>query len=169
LLFLDVDKGGDTMNNSSIHDNFKGYGAYPLSESEKMIRSKLIACLGELMKKNDTCFEKARDEGREKVMSEILSVKKRVERITAETEKSMGGIKYRLEVISDKDDKTASRIDSRIEELISGCAGIIDALTCSRADEDIIEQYSKIMSNLAELEKLFHERKKIFRMMQVYG
>jgi hypothetical protein len=157
------------MNTSKIHHDFKGYDAYPLVESEHLIRERLLECLGGLREKNEHCLAKSRDEGREKLMSQIMTVKQRVDRISEEIKKSLSGVHYKFEHMPAGDETAAREIDDRIEEHIKRCGGIIDELSCAETDMHIIERYSLIMENLGDIEKLFHERMKIFKRMQIYG
>jgi hypothetical protein len=157
------------MNMTGIHHEFKGYDAYPLMESEHMIRERLLECLGGLREKNERCLEKSRDEGREKLMSRILTVKQRMDRVSEEITRSMSGVHYKFEHMPAVDEAAAREIDGKIEDRIIQCAGIIDALSCAETDMHIVERYSLIMENLGQVEKLFHDRIKIFKRMQVYG
>lgn len=157
------------MNTSKIHQDFKGYSGYPLSEGEKLIRDRLIACLDALGGKNELCLSKALSSGREKLLSEIETLKKRLERIRDEMKRAAGGVQYKFEVISAADETRARDIDSRIEDILFQCAGIFEVLTCSETDTHILDRYTLISENLREIERLFHERLKIFKKMQVYG
>lgn len=157
------------MNTSKIHEGFNGYGKSPLHEGEHLIRERLVGCLGSLRSKNEGCLVKAREEGREKILERILSVKTRVERIADDAEKSMSGVKYKLGSMPAQDEAAARTIDERIEEIIGQCAGIVDNLSCHEPDMNILERYTVIMEHLGEVEELLHRRMMIFKRMQVYG
>ncbi len=157
------------MNTSKIHYDFNGYGEYPLSEGEHMIRDRILECMNGLRKKNETCLNKAQDERREKLLSQILSIKKRMDRITDDMKKSIDEIYYKFEKISATDEAAIRELDIRIEEKITQCSETIDSLACSDTDMHISDRYTQIMQEIGEVEKLFHERIKKFKRMQVYG
>ncbi|HRZ27717.1 MAG TPA: hypothetical protein P5346_15815 [Spirochaetota bacterium] len=157
------------MTTATVHHDFKGYGAYQLSISEKMIRQRLIEGLKDLADKNETCLIKARSQGREKLVSQILSVKKLIGRIIEESETSQSGAVYRLERIQPSDEEAATDTDRDIEKLISESGGIINALTCSETDMHLADRFVDMIAKMNEIEKLLHKRQKIFKRMQVYA
>jgi hypothetical protein len=162
-------QGVTAMNTSKIHGDFNGYGGYPLSEGEHIIRARIMECMNGLREKNDICLEKARSERREKLLSQILSIKKRMDRISDDMKKSMEEIQYRFEKISETDEAAIRAIDRMIEENIVKCSEVIDSLECSNTDMHIADRYAHIMEGIGNVEKLFHDRMKIFKRMQVYG
>ncbi len=157
------------MDPTTIHHDFDGYGAHPLSQGERLIRERMLECLNGLRERNELCLSRAREEGREKLMSQIMTVKRRLERISEDIRESGSGMQYRLERISAGDERALRQKDQRIADIIAGCSGIIDALSCSETDMHIIDRYSRIMSDLGEVENLFHERWKLLKKMQLYG
>ncbi len=157
------------MDQTAIHHDFDGYGAHPLSQGEHLIRERLLECLNGLRERNESCLSRAREEGKEKLMSQIVTVNKRLERISEEIRESGSGLHYRLERISAADESALRQKDQRIADVIAGCAGIIDGLSCTETDMHIIDRYARIMIDLGEVEKLFHERWKLLKKMQLYG
>ncbi len=157
------------MKASAIREGFNGYGSHPLAESEKLIRNRIIACMDELNAKNDQCMARARDEGREKLVSEIESLKKRMEKMRRAMELAGSGARFKFEKLSSADEKRLRELDLKLESLFSECAGLFEGLSCSETDLHIIEHYSRMNAHLGGIEQVFHERMKIFRMMYVFG
>jgi hypothetical protein len=157
------------MKESTIHDGFKGYGGYPLAESERIIRDRILQCMNELGVKNDHCMAKARAEGREKLVSEIETLKKRIEKLRHSMEISGSGARYKFEKITADNEKRLRELDVKLESLFSRCAEMFDGLSCSETDIHIIERYTQMNEHLGEVERAFHERMKVLRLMYVFG
>jgi len=157
------------MNESTVYDKFNGYNAYPLKTGERMVRGKLIELFNKIIKKNETCLIKARDKGLEKLLSRILAVKKRMERIKNEMEQIDHGVEYRFEKIAERDETAMRKADLSIENTIDQCAKLIDSLTCMETDMHISERFAKMDSLLREIENLFHQRMEIFKKMRLFG
>ena len=157
------------MNESTIYDEFNGYNAYPLGTGEQMVRARMIELFEKIIKKNETCLIKAKDKGLEKILSRILAVKKRMERIKGEMSHLDSGADYRFEKISEKDELALREVDVSLEDTIRQCANLIDSLTCLETDMHISERFAAMDSFLREIEHLFHKRMELFKKMRIFG
>lgn len=157
------------MNESTIYDKFNGYNAYPLGTGEEMIRTRMVELFDRIIRKNETCLVKARDKGMEKLLSRILAVKARMERIRKEMIHCDPGAEYRFEPLSPADESALKEVDSSLEHIILESINAIEPLTCMETDMHINERFAMIDSSLREIEKLCHKRKALFRKLRVYG
>lgn len=157
------------MNESTVYDKFNGYNAYPLETGERMIRAKLIELFEKIINKNETCLVKARDKGLEKLMSRILAVKKRMERIRREMTSHGTGAEYKFEVISAADETALKDVDTKLEKVIWDCLENIESLTCMETDMHIHDRFAMMDSSLREIEGLFHQRIELFKKMRLFG
>ena len=157
------------MNESTVYDEFNGYNAYPLGTGEQMVRARMIELFEKIIKKNETCLIKAKDKGLEKILSRILAVKKRMERIKGEMSHLDSGADYRFEKISEKDELALREVDVSLEDTIRQCANLIDSLTCLETDMHISERFAAMDSFLREIEHLFHKRMELFKKMRIFG
>src|SRR4030042_3628641 len=157
------------MNESTVYDKFNGYNAYPLGTGEQMVRTRMIELFEKIIKKNETCLSKARDKGLEKLMSRILAVKTRMERIRKEMAHTDTGAEYKFDPLSPADESALKEVDAKFENVIQQCINGIESLTCMETDLHISERFAMMDSFLREIEKLFHKRMHIFKKMRVFG
>ena len=157
------------MNKSTVYDKFNGYNAYPTGSGEELIRGKLIELFDKIIGKNEACLVKARDRGLEKLLSRILTVKKRMYRIKGEMNRIDRGAEYRFEKIIQNDESALREVDVSLENTISQCAELLDSLSCMETDMHISEKFAVMDRLLREIERLFHQRLEIFKKMRVYG
>jgi len=157
------------MNESTVYDKFNGYNAYPLGTGEQMVRTRLIELFEKIIKKNETCLVKAKDKGLEKLMSRILAVKTRMDRIKGEMAHSNANAEYKIESLSPADITALQEDDVSLEKTIGQCAELIDSLTCMETDMHISERFAMMDTFLREIETLSHKRTEIFKKMRVFG
>jgi hypothetical protein len=157
------------MNGSTVYDKFNGYNAYPLGAGEQMIRAKLVELFEKIIKKNETCLLKAREKGMEKLMSRILAVKSRMERMRKEMTHTDPGAEYKFDPLSPTDESALKELDGKLENVIQQCITVIESLTCMETDMHISERFATMDTLLREIEHLFHRRGEIFKKMRVFG
>jgi len=157
------------MKASAIHDDFKGYGGYPIAKGERIIRDRIIECMRHIHEKNEHCLARAREGGREKLLSEIESLKKRIEAIQGYMENAGRGARYTFEKLPADREARLKELDAGLWDLLSQCAGMLDRLSCSDTDVHAIEHYTRMNAHLHEIDRAFRERMKIIRLMYVFG
>ena len=157
------------MNESTIYDKFNGYNAYPPGKGEQMVRARMIELFEKIIKKNETCLIKAKDKGLEKLMSRILAVKMRMDRIKGEMAHSNTGAEYKLEALSPEDVTVLQEVDVSLEKTIGQCSELIDSLTCMETDMHISERFAMMDTFLREIDHLLHQRTELFKKMRVFG
>lgn len=157
------------MNGSTIYDSFKGYNEYPSGIGEEMIRSRLSEQFDKIIKKNEECLVKAKDMGMEKIMSRVLQVKTRTERIKKEMDHKIIGGEYTFDKINASDESELREVDLLLEKYIQKAAGIIEPMTCLETDMKISEHFAELSNCFMEIEHLFHKRMDIFKRKRVYA
>lgn len=157
------------MNESTVYEKFNGYHAYPIMAGEQLIRGRLIELFDRIINKNETCLARAREKGLEKLMSRILAVKKRMERIRGEMTRAEAGAEYKIEAISPGDEAAIKEVDTSLESVIRECLTGIESLTCLETDMHICERFASMDDSLRAIEYLFHRRVELFKKMRVYG
>lgn len=157
------------MNGSAIYDNFKGYNAYPAGGGEEMIRNRLSELFNKIIKKNEECLVKAKDMGMEKIMSRVLQVKTRTERIKKEMDHKIIGGEYTFDKISASDESELREVDLKLEKFIQKAYNIIEPMNCLETDMKISEHFAELTSCFMEIEHLFHKRTEIFKRKRVYA
>lgn len=157
------------MKASAIHNDFKGYHGYPLAESERIIRERIIECMNHIHEKNEHCLARVRAVGKEKLLSEIESLKKRIETIQGYMVNAGRGARYTFEKLPAEREARLRELDTKLWDLLSQCAGILDRLSCSETDVHVIEHYTRMSAHLHEIDRAFHERMKIIRLMYIFG
>lgn len=157
------------MDKSTVYDDFKGYNCYPIGTGEEMIRARMIDLFDRIIKKNETCLIKARDKGMEKLMSRILAVKTRMDRMRKEMTHVEPDVEYRFEPLSPADEETLKEIDGAMENIIRQTLDAIEPLTCMETDMHISDRFAMMDSSLREIENLCHKRTAIFKKLRVYG
>lgn len=156
------------MGNTKLYNQFKGYKAYPTGIAENIIRSKLTDLFDKLIGKNETCLIKAREKGMEKLLSRIMAVKKRMERIKKEMD-SGDKAEYKFEKIADSDEAAIKDIDLSLEKVIINASDLIDSLTCMETDMRIFERFASMDDCLREIENLSRKRTEVFKKMRIFG
>ncbi len=157
------------MNESTVYDKFNGYNAYPLGKGDQIIRTRMVELFDRIIRKNETCLVKARDKGMEKLMSRILAVRSRMDRIRKEMSHFEPGVEYKFDPISPEDLSVLKEIDGRLEQIIQESVSAIESLTCMETDLHISDRFAMMDTSLREIESLCHRRMAIFRKLRVYG
>ncbi len=157
------------MNESTVYDKFNGYNAYPLGKGEQMIRARFMELFDTIISKNEACLVKAKDKGLEKLMSRILAVRSRMERIKKEMTHADPGVEYKFEPLSPADESALKEVDDKLAGIIQQCVTGIESLTCMETDMHISDRFAMMDTSLREIEKLFHKRMEIFKKMRIYG
>lgn len=157
------------MNESKLYENFDGYNAYPAGTGEEMIRSRLSELFSRIMEKNNTCLIKAKDMGMEKIMSRVLQVKTRTERMKKEMDHKLIGGEYTFDKLSPSDESELREVDLLLEKYIIQAYAIIEPLTCLETDIHISEHFAQMSNCFMEIEHLFHKRTEIFKRKRVYA
>lgn len=157
------------MNDSTIYNNFNGYNQYPAGVGEEMIRGRLSELFDRIISKNSECLVKAKDKGMEKIMSRVLQVKARTERIKKDMDRKFIGGEYNFDKISLSEESELREIDLLIEKYILQAYAVIEPLTCLETDEHISEHFAEMNNCLMEIEHLFQKRVEIFKRKRVYG
>jgi hypothetical protein len=157
------------MSESKLYDNFNGYNAYPAGIGEEMIRVRLSELFDKIIKKNQECLIKAKDMGMEKIMSRVLQVRTRTERMKKEMEHKFIGGEYNFDKISPSEEEELRETDLSLEKYILQAYAIIEPLTCLETDMHISEHFAQITNCFMEIEHLFHKRMDIFKKKRVYG
>ena len=157
------------MGDTKLYSQFKGYKAYPIGIAENIIRNKLADLFDKLIGKNETCLIKAREKGMEKLLSRIMAVKKRMERIKKDIDTSGDKTEYKFEKITDEDETALKEIDLSLEKVILSASGLIDSLTCMETDMRIFERFASMDDCLREIENLSRKRTEIFKKMRIFG
>lgn len=157
------------MKGSTLYEKFDGYNAYPAGEGEEIIRGRLFELFDMIVKKNEECLVKAKDMGMEKIMSRVLQVRTRTERMKKEMDHKFIGGKYNFDKISPAEQNELRQTDLSLEKNILQAYAVIEPLTCLETDMHISEHFSEISNCLREIESLFQKRRDIFKRKRVYG
>ncbi len=157
------------MKAPAIHEDLKGCQGYPIAESERIVRERIIECMKHIQAKNEHCLARARAAGKEKLLSEIESLKKRIEKIRGYMENTGRGAHYKFEKLPAARERRLQELDAKLWDLLSHFAGRLDQLSCSDTDVHVIEHYTRMNAHLGEIDRAFHERMKIIRLMYVFG
>lgn len=156
------------MYGSSIYDKFDGYNAYPAGEGEVIIRQRLAEVFGRLIEKNESCLDKARDMGLEKIMSRVLQVKTRMDRMKSEMDhRLIGG--HKIEKMPESDESELRELDLALESFMNRTYEIMDSLTCMETDMHISDKFSQVSNHLREIENMCHKRVDILKRNRVFG
>lgn len=146
-----------------LYENFEGYNAYPLQEAEKIIRSQIGKKVRSMREEVDKCLNLAKEHGREKLISEILALEKRIDRLIGQIEERdrIYVPAYLKERITRVDEEQLEQIDSRVEDILNSCDEIIQQLTCAETDMHVVDRFTDINNKLRQMENLCHERSKL--------
>lgn len=157
------------MNGSTLYDNFKGYNEYPIAAGEEMIRIRFSELFDKIIRKNAECLVKAKDRGMEKIMSRVLQIKARTERIKKDMNHKIIGGEYNFDKISASEESELRETDLLLEKYILQAYAVIEPLTCLETDLHISEHFAEMNSCLMEIEHLLQKRMDIFKRKRVYG
>jgi len=157
------------MNESTLYNDFNGYNAYPQGYGEEMIRGRLSELFGKLIEKNNGCLAKSREMGMEKIMSRVLQVKTRMERMKHEMEHRIIGGEFKLEKMPDEDVSDLREVDLSLENHMNQIYDIMESLTCMETEMHISERFAQVSTYLREIENLCHRRVDIFKRSRVFG
>lgn len=157
------------MNGSTLYSDFNGYNSYPQGIGEEMIRGRLSELFGKLIEKNDSCLTKSREMGMEKIMSRVLQIKTRMERMKHEMEHRIIGGEYKLEKMPDEDVSELHDVDLSLENHMNRIYEIMNSLTCMETEMHISDRFAQVSNHLREIEGLCHKRVDIFKRSRVFG
>ena len=157
------------MNESMLYDDFKGYNEYPAGEGEEIIRNRLSALFEKIIKKNEECLVKAKEMGMEKIMSRVLQVRTRTERMKKEMDHKFIGSEFNFDKISPSEEEELRETDLSLEKYILQAYAVIEPMTCLETDMHIVEHFTEISNCLREIEHLCQKRRDIFNRKRVYG
>ncbi len=157
------------MNESMLYNNFNGYNEYPAGEGEEIIRNRLSALFEKIVKKNEECLVKAKEMGMEKIMSRVLQVRTRTERMKKEMDHRFIGGEYNFDKISQSEEEELRETDLSLEKYILQAYAIIEPMTCLETDMHISEHFAEMSNCLREIEQLCQKRMDIFKRKHVYG
>ena len=157
------------MNGSKIYENFNGYNAYPAGAGEELIRGRLSELFDKIIKKNEECLIKAKETGMEKIMSRVLQVRARTERMKIEMNHKFIGGEYNFDKLSPSEEEELRETDLSLEKYILQAFAVIEPMTCLETDMHISEHFSEMSNCLREIENLFQKRVDIFKRKRVYG
>jgi hypothetical protein len=158
-----------SMNESKVQNSVNGYGVYPMEVAERMVRDNLTGLFDRIIKKNEACLLKARSMGLEKLMSRILAVRKRMDRIRKDMVHVDPAVEYKFDPLTAADKAALKEVDSTIETVIRKCIAGIDSLTCMETDIHITERFAAMDDSLREIEHLLRKRIELIKKMRVYG
>lgn len=139
---------------------FDGYAKMSLLDADRKVRDVLVGRLDELLGKVHECSLKARNEGREKLLSEIDTIERRLSRLrdmTAFHECSYIP-PYMKQGIASVDTKSLNEIECRLEAFIDEAWGMISDLSCAEKDLKIIAKLSAINGTLRNYESELNTR-----------
>lgn len=157
------------MNRSVLYDNFNGYNAYPAGIGEEMIRGRLSELFGRIVEKNEGCFIKAREKGLEKILSRVLQVRTRMERMKHEIAHREIGGEYTFEKMSPAEEYELREVDLSLERIMNQTYDIMNSLTCLETEMHLVDRFTEVTDCLRAIEHLCHKRIGIFRKQHVYG
>ncbi len=146
-----------------LYENFEGYNAYPLQESEKMIRSQIGKKVRSMREEVDKCLNLAREHGREKLISELFTLEKRLDRLIGQIEERdrIYVPAYLKEHITRVDEEKLEHVDGRVEDILNACDEIIQQLSCAETDMHVVDRFTDVNNKLRQMENLCHERSKL--------
>ncbi len=149
----------------SLHEGFPGYNTMPLEEADKFVRERICGDIDNLLAHFNECAEKVRKQGREKLFSEVESLRGRVARIKKEMESRKvlclsGDL---LLGITHLDEEQLRSLDLEMVGLLDECRQRVDSMSCSEADNRALENFSRMNTCLRMFEEKFHEKLKAYR------
>lgn len=138
------------------------YNPDDMSAAEEKMRRNLIECLARLKDKSNTCMEKARIMGQERLMVEMTSVSSKTEGLIRRMQSGLYHHNYRLDSPRKYDLERLHRCDRDLESLVSECVELI-------GNDYERKKYTKVIAKLRTIENIFKHRMSIIRIMRVYG
>ncbi len=157
------------MNIPTLYEKFNGYNTYPAGAGEEIIRGRLSAMFKRLIEKNEACFVKVRDKGLEKIMSRVLQVKTRMERMKEEMDHRFTGSEYSFNKFTAVEESELRDIDLSLEKLMNQTYEVMDSMDCLETDMHISDRFAGVSDHLRDIEHLCHKRTDMFKKMRVYG
>jgi hypothetical protein len=147
-------------NDTDLYNNFNGYNAYPLKEAEKIIRARFGERIEALIAKIHECVNKAKGEGRLKLLSEVEKVRRRITRMKKVIDERdlVFVAPYLKDKITSVDEEKLKSVDYRVAELISMSEKIVEDITCGETDVHILDKFKQISDYFREMENRCHER-----------
>jgi len=144
---------------------FDGYARLSLWDADRMVREFLVGRLENLTGKVRECSEKARAQGREKLLSEIDTIERRLSRIRDLTVYREGSYvpPYMKQGISRADTQSLNETDGRLEALIDEAFAMISDLSCSEKDLYIIDKLSAISGVMRSFESDLNSRSRLLK------
>ncbi len=148
-----------------VRSGFDGYEKLSLGDADKIVRQMLENKLADLADKVHACSEKARSEGREKLLSEVETIARRLVRIREMTAFHEGSYMspYLKEKILKVDADSLNQADGRLEGLIEDAISLITELSCAEKDLYIISKFSSMSTILRNYEAELAGRNKLLR------
>lgn len=148
------------VNERDLYSNFNGYNAYPLKEAEKIIRSRFGERIEALSAKIHECVNKARGEGKLKLLSEVEKVRRRIMRMKKMIDERdlVFVAPYLKDKITRVDEEKLKSVDYRVAELISMSENTIEEISCGETDVHILDKFKQISDYFREMENRCHER-----------
>jgi hypothetical protein len=145
---------------TDLYNNFNGYNAYPLKDAEKIIRNRFGERIETLITKINECINKAKGEGRLKLLSEVEKVRKRITRMKKMIDERdlVFVAPYLKDKITRVDEEKLKSVDYRVAELISMSENTIEEISCGETDVHILDKFKKISEYFREMENRCHER-----------
>ncbi len=145
---------------TDLYNNFNGYNAYPLKDAEKIIRDRFGERIEALIMKINECINKAKGEGRLKLLSEVEKLRKRITRMKKIIDERdlVFVAPYLKDRISRLDEEKLKSVDYRVAELISMSENTIEAISCGETDIHLLDKFKKISEYFREMENRCHER-----------
>ncbi len=139
---------------------FDGYAKMSLLDADRKVREVLAGRLDDLLGKVHECSVKARNDGREKLLSEIDTFERRLTRLREMTVFHEGSYvpPYMKQGIARVDTKSLNEIDGRLEALIDEAYGMISDLSCAEKDLKVIAKLSAISGTLRNYESELNVR-----------
>ncbi len=144
---------------------FDGYDNLSLMDADKLVRHLLEEKLEGLAEKVHSCSEKARETGREKLLSEMETISRRLTRIKEMTAFKEGSYvpPFLKEKILKADTDSLKKIDNRLMGLIDEALSLITELSCSEQDLYIITKLSGMSTLLRNYEAELAGRNKLLK------
>ncbi len=138
-------------------------------ENESLIREKVKKCGSDMLGKMDACMDKARKRGREKLFSEAVTLRGKINKIVNVT--SLGGADagFKIGTLDNGDRKAIGDIDKKLISVLGKCKMLLRSFVCAESSMDVVSRYAALSTHLEELRRLFHERKKVLKKLRVYG
>mgnify|MGYP000862279432 CR=1 FL=1 len=145
--------------------DFDGYEKLSLADADRIVRQLLEDRLDDLSRKVRACSEKARASGREKLLSEIEAISKRLSRIKEMTTFKEGTYvpPFLKERILKADTESLNETDDRLLGLLDEAFSLITELSCSEKDLYIVTKLSAMSTALRNFETELSVRSRLLK------